>query len=102
MAQVISLGRVNCGASPVQISALRQKCSQIIVAPVLGMTGKLYFGTSAINKTTLAGVIREFSPASFDHFKLEAQESSNQFTLSDFWIDGAVSGEGLIIAYVVS
>jgi hypothetical protein len=107
VSQTLSLGRVNCGASPVQVSATPVRCTSVTVSAIAGMTGKLYFGTAAVNKTTLAGCIKEFVPTQLtagqqDTFTLSADENRNALNLSDFWIDGTVSGEGVVVSYVVS
>lgn len=100
-----SLGRVNVTTpgTPVRLAATRTPCCRIRVQVVAGLTGKMYLGTSALNKTTLAGVIKELWPNQSggvdDSYEVWSSTDADTLDLADYWIDAAVAGEGLIIAY---
>lgn len=101
----ISLGRVNVPTpgTPVHLAPTRTPCCRIRVQVVAGLTGKMYFGTAGLNKSTMAGVIKELWPNQAggvdDSYELSSGTDSDTLDLSDYWIDAAVGGEGLIVAY---
>lgn len=100
-----SLGRVNVPTpgTPVHLAATRTPCCRIRVQVIAGLTGKMYFGTAAVNKNTLAGVIKELWPNSAggvdDSYEVWAGTDADALDLSDYWIDTAIAGEGLIVSY---
>ena len=72
-------------------------------ATLIGETGRVFLGVAGMNKTTGAGVIKEFWPTGVgggvsDDLVLE---SPNGLRPADYWIDANVAGEGLIVAYWV-
>lgn len=105
MLSPVSLGRVNVTTSgtPVQLSSVPLTCSRIHFSVIAGLTGKVYLGTSAVNHSTLAGVIKEFWPNQSggvdDSYELNCGTDGNLLNLQDYWLDVAVSGEGLIVSY---
>ena len=106
---VASLGKIPVAAAgtPVQIttdSTLR--ANRIRFAVVIGQTGRIYLGAAGMNKTTGAGVIKEFWPtgaggAIADAWEVADGSGSNTLRLSDFWVDAGTSGEGLMVSYCV-
>jgi hypothetical protein len=101
-----SLGRVSVATpgTPVRLATEYTPCCHIRVQVIAGLTGKMYFGTQAVNHTTLVGVIKELWPNpsggvddSFDVAILD-----NQLNLADYAIDAAVATEGLIVSYWVA
>jgi hypothetical protein len=100
-----SLGRVNVPTpgTPVHLAATRTPCCRIRVQVVAGLTGKMYFGTSGLDKNTLAGVIKELWPNQAggvdDSYEVWSGTDSDALDLADYWIDAAVGGEGLIVSY---
>ena len=99
-----SLGRVNVASAgtPVRLATSPTPCNRIRVSVIAGLTGKCYFGTAGVNHSTLAGVIKELWPNAGgvdDAYELLSEDDSNSLHLEDYWIDVAVSGEGLIVSY---
>jgi len=98
-----SLGRVNVPTSgtTVPLAITQTFCCRIRAQVVAGLTGKMYLGTLGLNKTTLAGVIKEFWPNSAGGVddSWEVWTNSDELDLSQYAIDAAVSGEGLIVTY---
>lgn len=105
MLSPVSLGRVNVAAAGtrVQLATTRTPCSRIRVSVVAGLTGKMYLGTKTLVGSTLTGVIKELWPNSSggvdDSYEIATGSDSNMLDLQDYYIDAAVSGEGLIVAY---
>jgi hypothetical protein len=104
----IALGRVNVTTpgTNVPLAAVSTPCKRIRVQVIAGLTGKMYFGTTQVKGSTLAGVIKELCPNSAggvdDSFDLQAMDAVNvscQLNLADYAIDAAVGGEGLIVTY---
>ena len=87
----------------VHLATTPTPCYRIRVQVIAGLTGKMYLGTSAVNHTTLAGVIKELWPNSGggvdDEYEVWSDKQNNTLDLSDYWIDAAVAGEGLIVSY---
>ncbi len=100
-----SLGRVNVPTpgTPVHLAATRTPCCRIRVQVVAGLTGKMYLGTAGLNKNTLAGVIKELWPNQSggvdDSYEVWSSTDEDTLDLSDYWIDAAIAGEGLIVSY---
>jgi hypothetical protein len=104
-----SLGKikVTTPGTPVQVTTDTTLRAAIIRFSVfLGGTGKVYLGVQGMNKTTGAGVIKEFWPtgasgAIADELILEAPapETYGSFRLSDFYVDADVANEGLLVSY---
>ena len=99
----ISIGRVNVPTSGtiVRLATAQTLCCRIRAQVIAGLTGKMYLGTVGFNKTTLAGVIKEFWPNSAGGIddSWEVWATSDELDLSQYAIDAAVSGEGLIVTY---
>jgi hypothetical protein len=99
----ISLGRVNVPTSGtvVRLTTTQTLCCRIRAQVIAGLTGKMYLGTVGLNKATMAGVIKEFWPNSAGGVDdaWEVSANSDELDLSQYAIDAAVSGEGLIVSY---
>lgn len=70
---------------------------------VAGLTGKMYWGTKSLVGSTWVGVIKEFCPNASsvdddDFTFLSDSDEGNPLSLSEYSIDAAVAGEGLILA----
>jgi hypothetical protein len=103
---VTSLGRKNVTAAgtPVPLTTDRGiRVAWIHAQVIAGLTGKMYLGTAGLNTSTMAGAIKEFYPNAAggisDQHTIGSGEDNNVYTLADFWIDAAVTGEGLIVSY---
>jgi hypothetical protein len=100
----LSLGKVvvATAGTPVQLSATSVPVTFIRCSAFAGATGATYLGGKGLNKATGAGVIKRFGPnpsgGTDDSFLLPISDRET-YNLSDFWIDAAVSGEGLIVSY---
>jgi hypothetical protein len=98
-------GRVNVPTpgTPVHLTTTRTPCCRTRVQVVAGLMGKMYFGTRGLDKTTPAGVIKEFWPNQAggvdDCNEVWSGADSDALDLVDYWIDAAVGGERLIVSY---
>lgn len=69
---------------------------------IAGLTGKCYLGCAGLSKTTFDNVVHEFWPNASggvgDNILVPKElMRGSKVPLSDFWLDVAVSGEGLLI-----
>lgn len=100
-----TLGRVNVPTpgTPVPLATVETPCNRIRVSVIAGLTGKMYFGTQAVNHATLVGVIKELWPNSAggvdDAYEIWTAGGSDELNLADYSIDASVAGEGLIVSY---
>lgn len=101
-----SLGRVNVPVpgTPVPLTTNRAiTASKVFVQVIPGLTGKTYLGTTAMAKSTLAGVARVLAPNATggfsENFFLESQDGTNSIRLKDYAVDADVAGEGLLVTY---
>jgi hypothetical protein len=73
------------------------------VQVVAGLTGKMYVGVPGMNKNTLTGVIKELWPNQAggvdDSWEVWSSTDVESLDLSQYVIDAAVAGEGLIVSY---
>ena len=89
--------------TPVRISAdTTLRVSRLRFAPVIGEVGRVFLGVAGMNKTTGAGVIKEFWPTGAgggvaDEFVIDAP--NGDLRPADYYIDANTAGEGLIVAY---
>lgn len=103
-----SLGRVNVTTpgTPVQLATVSTRCARIRVSVVSGLTGKMYLGTKGLVGSTYVGVVKELAPNSAggvdDSYEFASYADAPLLDLSQYWIDAAVAGEGLIVAYWVA
>ena len=103
---VTTLGRVNVATpgTPVPLSNdPTQRVSKIFVQVVPGLTGKGYLGKSNMTRANLAGVIRVLWPNSGGGFSenimIESADGTDTLSLSEYFVDMDVAGEGLLISY---
>jgi hypothetical protein len=93
---------VPAAGTPVQISVTPTPVNSIRFSVIAGGTGTVYLGAVGMNKSTLAGVLREFWPSTTgpgpdDSFTLPVLDRET-YTLSDYWVDANVSGKGLLVS----
>lgn len=107
--QPISLGKIapTSAGTPVPITTDRSiKASDVMFSPVEGNTGRVVLGvTNALNKTTLAGAISEFSQTSGKFngpLILQDQTSQTCILLADYCVDADTNNEGLLVVYWVN
>ena len=97
-----SLGRVNVATpgTPVRLATVSTPCSHIRVQVIAGLTGKMYFGTQAVNHATLAGVIKELwpNPSGGVDDSYDVAIDDNRLNLAGYAIDASVATEGLIVS----
>jgi hypothetical protein len=100
------LGRVNVAVpgTPVPLATNPAiTCSKLFVQAIPGLTGKTYLGSTTMAKATFAGVARVLAPnpsSTFsEYFFLETQDGTNAIQLSQYAIDVAVAGEGVLVTY---
>jgi hypothetical protein len=102
-----SLGRVNVPTpgAPVPPATASTPGCRIRVQVIAGLTGKVYFGTQAVNHSTMAGVIKELAPNSAggvdDSHEIFTTDNTDRLNAADYAIDAAVGSEGLIVSYWV-
>jgi hypothetical protein len=100
-----SLGRVSVTTpgTAVPLATVSTPCNRIRVSAIAGLTGKMYFGTTTVNHSTMVGVIKELWPNSAggvdDSYEVWTADGNNELNLKDYWIDAVVAGEGLIVSY---
>ncbi|MDQ2949957.1 MAG: hypothetical protein M3Y27_29140 [Acidobacteriota bacterium] len=99
-----SLGKivVPTAGTPVRLTAPSSlSVRSLRFSVIAGGTGKVYLGTLGLNSAAFAGVIKEFWPNTGtgpdDSFQLPLTERET-YTVAGYWIDAAVSGEGLIVS----
>jgi len=101
-----SMGHVNVPTpgTPVPLSTDETAtASKLFFQVIPGLTGKTYAGARAMNKSTLAGVVRILWPNAAggfsENFYIEAQDGEDSIHLADYAIDADVAGEGLLVTY---
>lgn len=75
---------------------------RVFVHPKPANAGIVYFGNSALNKSTLAGLIHK--PLISDQaaeIDMVAHQGSDVFRLSDFYVDADTANDGVLITYYV-
>lgn len=102
-----SLGRLNVTTpgTPQPLATTSSPCNRIRVQVIAGLSGKMYFGTAACNHLTLTGVIKELWPNAgggiSDAYEVWSADGTDSLDLSQYAIDSAIAGEGLIVSYWV-
>jgi|SRR5690242_16562231 len=113
--QTFSLGKVAVAAAGTRVNLgtllptnfpADHKAARIIISQILGTTGAVVFGTSAVVASTLVGAIKQFSPAaasgvSDTHTHADNSVGGNPLHVDDYALDVAVNGEGVIVSIVV-
>lgn len=107
--RAVPLGKiiVATAGTPVQVSAdATLLAAKILVQAVIGETGRMFLGTAGLDRTTHAGVIRQFHPTGAggavpDSLHIDAPDGTNALRLADYWVDANVNGEGLLVTYWV-
>jgi hypothetical protein len=92
---------VPVAGTPVQIAASAAPVRSLRFSVVAGNTGRIFLGCSGLNASTGAGLIKEFAANPTggvdDTLTLPSLERET-YNPTDYWIDAAVSGEGLIVS----
>jgi hypothetical protein len=105
-----SLGAVTIATAgtPLQLATTPTLCSRIRVSLTVGMTSRIYFGTSAVNHSSLVGVIYELTPfngagvvASDPYIEISTVDGKNGFDLSNYWLDSNTNSGQAVVAYWV-
>lgn len=110
--QAISLGLISVPTpgTPVRITTdPTLQAALLMVRTVPGFTGKTYLGLAGMNKTSAAktGVVRILSeppacePQDGEIIPPVATGYGNVVSLSDYWIDADVAGEGVTVTCFV-
>lgn len=71
---------------------------------VLGVTGKMYFGTRNIVVASAIGIIKEIDPISSglaDFFNFNSGEEGNPLNMIDFALDSAADNDGAFVTFWV-
>jgi hypothetical protein len=82
------------------------KCARIVVSQVVGATGAVVFGTTAVVASSLVGAIKQFAPAAASgltdtYIHDDNTRTGNPLHVDDFALDVAVNSEGLIVSIEV-
>jgi hypothetical protein len=80
-------------------------CHGIFIQALPANAGKVYVGTSALNKTTLAGVIGIIAiptDNSIPAFTAALTLAPNAINLADLYLDVETSGEGAIVSVLIA
>jgi hypothetical protein len=92
---------VPVAGTPVQIAASAAPVRSMRFSVRAGNTGRVYLGCKGLTASTGAGLIKEFAPNPTggvdDSFALPTLERET-YNPTDFWVDAAVSGEGLVVS----
>jgi len=102
-----SLGKVAVPSpgTPVRVtSGTTIRAHRIRFAVAIGETGRAFLGVQGMNKSSGAGVVKEFWPTGAgggvaDELVLES--AAGELRPSDYYVDANTAGEGLIVAYWV-
>ena len=95
-----SLGRVavTTSGTPVPLSSSTSAMvARVVLQTAPSNTGKIYFGSKGLNKTTLAGVSRVL--ATVDSYEIATEDGTDGLSLAQLAIDADVSGEGVLVSY---
>lgn len=99
-------GRVNVPTpgTPVHVTTnTAVAASKIFFQVIPGLTGKMYVGAPAMNKSTLTGVARVLWPNAAggfsETFYIETQDGEDSIRVADYAVDADVAGEGLLVTY---
>ncbi len=102
-----SFGKISVATpgTPVRVTTdTTIRAARMRFAVLIGEAGRTFLGVSGMNKTTGAGVLKEFWPtgaggAIADQYTLEAPAGSNTLRPSDYWVDANTANEGLMAGY---
>ena len=100
---VIAMGKIapTTPGTPVLVTAdSKILAGRVMFAVPTTNTGKVYLGQPGMNKATLAGVMRDFSPAQVGPQDGAVLWTSDEFfQMSEYAIDADVAGDGLLVTY---
>lgn len=90
--------------TPVQVTTTPTPCSSIRFEAVVANTGNVFVGTAGMKGSTLAGCVKQLQkPAAaspfLDYLEVCAGDGGNTLDASQFWIDAATNGDGVIVSY---
>jgi hypothetical protein len=91
--------------TPVQVTADSTiRANRIRFQNVIGEAGHTFLGVSGMNKSTYAGVIKDFWPTGggggvADSYEIVSADGSNDLVPSQYFVDANSASEGLIVAY---
>lgn len=109
--QLASLGltTVTTAGTPVSVvvpaSIRPPSCHAFIITARPANTGKIFIGLSGLNKTTFAGVLAILPIPTVNDlptFSASLSGPANALSLDDLYLDADVSGDGVIIAAIVT
>lgn len=98
---------VTSAGTPVRLTtnestpSARLGCHAFMVESLSTNTGKIFIGTSGMNKTTLAGVVAILAiPTSniLPVFTVGFSGAPNAFNLADYYVDADNSGEAVLVS----
>lgn len=100
-----SLGKVAAPTpgTPVQLSAPASlpAVRSLTFSVIAGGSGKVYLGVAGMNKSTMAGVLKEFWPNTGtgpdDTYVLQLHPRE-AYNVTDFYVDANNANEGLIVS----
>ncbi len=112
--QALSFGKiaVPTPGTPVRVTTdTNLRVSRMRFASLIGEIGRVFLGVAGMNKSTGAGVIKEFWPTGAgggiaDAFEVCAEQRDlvddrHMLAPSDYYVDANTAGEGLIVCYCV-
>lgn len=104
-----SLGQVVVATpgTPVPLSGSLLLVNKVRIAGIIGNAGRSWLGLSTLNKSTGAGVLKEFWPTGggggvADAIEISSPGLGNHIDLSKFYADANTAGEGFSVSYWVS
>lgn len=101
---------VTTAGTPVQIftndpggNMPKFKVAKIRIEPLPANTGKIYVGSSTLDKSSMVGVLDILNkwPTTGppDRFLVDSQEDSNVLFPDEYWLDADTSGEGAVVSF---
>ena len=82
---------------------LRYVAHSFLVEVLSTNTGKIYVGSSTMNRTTLAGVYAILPPPTaniFSSFTATVTQAAGAFSLAEVWLDVDTNSEGCLVSAV--
>jgi hypothetical protein len=111
-AQFVALGptRSVVAGTPVPVAippelAGRPTCHACLIEALPGNVGKVYIGTTGLNKATLTGVLVVLPTPTANllgTFSIAVAQAANAIRLTDFWIDADTAGDGVLVSALVA
>jgi hypothetical protein len=111
MIQALGKVTVPAAGTPVRSTAnltdptRRYAVHGVLIQALTGNTGKVYIGTTGLNKSTLANVFAVLAIPTTNQlptFSAALTLAPNAITLDDLYLDADINGEGVLVTALVN